>query len=350
MTVISGFLLVAVTGQGTLDAIVIPAVVLGSLGLLLGLGLAFAGKKLAVEKDPLVVKIEALLPGANCGGCAYPGCTAFAEAVAAGKAPADGCVAANASINAAIAEAVGSEISDSVRKIAVVLCNGGYSAEDAFNYHGPQTCVAADMIMGGQKGCSYGCLSFGDCREVCPFNAIIMSEDGLPVINTKLCTGCGKCVDICPKDIILLWPDNRQIIIACSNRDKGGIARKVCSVACIGCGKCKNVCPFDAIRVENFLAEIDPEKCQNCGLCARVCPTDAILDFAPARPRAYIGSDCIGCTLCAKACPINAITGELKERHEVNQELCAGCGQCIAKCPKDCIRMVGALGYQRDTV
>ncbi len=347
----TGLLALALTAQtGGTDAaaaVGYPAVVLGAMGLLLGLGLAFAAKKLAVEKDPRVERIEALLPGANCGGCGYPGCPAFAEAVVKGEAPPEGCVAASASVDARIAEAVGAEVSDSVRKIALVRCAGGHSAREVFEYRGPSECAAAGMVMGGQKACPYGCLGFGDCVRVCPFDAIEMGPDGVPVVDPEACTGCGKCVAACPKDIIELWPVNRQVVVACSSRERGGVARKACTVACIGCRKCAKVCPVDAITVEENLASIDPEKCVNCGLCAGECPTGAILDRAPARPKAYIDGSCVGCTLCAKACPVNAITGELKERHEVDKEKCVGCGLCLSKCPKGSIRMLGALSYQR---
>ncbi len=329
------------------ESIGYPAVVLGAMGLLFGLGLAIAAKKFAVERDPRVEQINDLLPGANCGGCALPGCMAFAEAVVAGKAPANGCVAASASVNAKVAEAVGAAITDDVRKIALVHCNGGHSAQNAFQYHGPSKCASAILIMDGEKTCTYGCLGFGDCVDVCLFDAIVIGDDRIPIVDRKNCTGCGKCVDACPRNIIELWPVNREVVIACASLDKGGAARKACAVACIGCHKCAKICPVDAIEIEDFLARIDPEICTNCGLCRTECPTNAILDFAPGRPKAYIDSSCVGCTLCTKACPVEAITGELKEMHEVNNEKCVGCGLCIAKCPKDSIRMRGALSYQR---
>lgn len=323
-----------------------PAIVLGAMGLIFGLGLAFAARKLAVSRDPLVEKINSILPGANCGGCGYPGCMQFAEAVVKGKAPADGCLAASAKINQQIADAVGKEISESVRLIALVHCNGGHSARDEFEYHGPENCVSAAMIMGGQKTCSYGCLGFGDCVDVCPFDAIEMGENGIPVVNKISCTGCGKCIEVCPKDIIELWPVNREVVVACSSLDKGAKARKACTMACIGCRKCEKACPVEAITVDDFLAVIDPDKCINCGLCASECPTGAILDNATARPKAYIDSSCIGCTLCAKVCPVNAIEGELKERHVVDSDKCIGCGLCVPKCPKNSINLIGVKSYQ----
>jgi len=341
-------ILIVLLGQESItESVSSPAIVLGAMGLILGLGLAFAAKKLAVPRDPLVEKINSLLPGANCGGCAYAGCMQFAEAVAAGEAPADGCVAASAEINQQVADAVGEEISDSVRLVALVHCNGGHSARDEFEYHGPGKCISAQMIMNGQKTCTYGCLGFGDCVTVCPFDAIEMGENGIPIVDLEACTGCGKCVDACPKRIIELWPVNREVVVACSSLDKGGFARKACSMACIGCRKCEKACPVDAIEISDFLALIDPEKCISCGLCASECPTGAILDNATARPKAYIDSSCVGCTLCVKVCPVDAIDGELKEQHSVNSESCIGCGLCVPKCPKNSINLIGAKSYQQ---
>ncbi|MBN2587356.1 MAG: RnfABCDGE type electron transport complex subunit B [Candidatus Fermentibacteraceae bacterium] len=338
-----------VLGQDSVvESIGDPAVVLGAMGLILGLGLAFAARKLSVPKDPVVERINGILPGANCGGCGFPGCVQFAEAVARGDAPPNGCVAASAEINRQIAEVVGGEISESVKMVALVHCNGGHSAKDGFGYHGPVDCVSASMVMGGQKICSYGCLGFGDCVEVCPFDAIRMGENGVPVVDRDACTGCARCVEVCPKRIIELWPVNREVVVACSSLDKGGEARKACSVACIGCRKCEKACPVEAVKVDDNLAVIDPDRCINCGLCASECPTGAILDNAPARPRAYIDSSCIGCTLCTKVCPVDAISGELKERHSVDTEKCIGCGLCVSKCPKNSINLIGAKSYQQD--
>lgn len=62
------------------------------LGIGAGVFLAFASAKFAVKKDPRITLIEASLPGVNCGACGFPGCSAFAKAIAEGKAPLDGCV------------------------------------------------------------------------------------------------------------------------------------------------------------------------------------------------------------------------------------------------------------------
>ncbi len=325
------------------SAIVGPVLVLGSIGLLLGLGLAFAAKKFAVPKDPKVEAILEVLPSANCGGCGYPGCTAFAIAVVEGKAPAGGCIAASAAANAQVASIMGASVEEKEKIIATILCNGGKSAVDAFNYNGPDTCAAMSMVMGGNKSCSYGCLGAGDCIAVCPFDAMKMGDNGIPEIDAEKCVACGKCIEACPKNIIVLWPFNKKVIVSCSSKDKGGIARKACSVACIGCRKCVKVCPVDAIEMDGFLARINPDKCINCGLCATECPTGAIIDNMPARPKAFIDTSCIGCTLCTRVCPTDAIEGSVKEQHTVIADKCIGCAQCVEKCPKNSIRMMGGI-------
>jgi electron transport complex protein RnfB len=348
MTSLSALALLSLSGQGDIArAVGYPVGVLAAIGLLLGLGLAFAAKKLAVPKDSRVEQIEALLPGANCGACGAPGCSSFAEAVVRGDSPANGCPATSPSVIAEIAGILGVEVDVSVRRIALVHCNGGFSATEAFEYHGPAKCASSHLVMGGQKTCRWGCMGFGDCIEACPFDAIDFGEHGVPVVNRDKCTGCNRCVEVCPKDIIELWPEDRQVVVACNNRDKGGVARKGCSVACIGCGKCAKACPVDAVKIDTFLARIEPDTCINCGLCAVECPTGSILDNVAARPRAFIESSCVGCKLCIEACPVEAISGTLKEKHEVDLEKCIGCGLCISACPKNSIRMMGALSYSR---
>ena len=73
--------------------------------------------------------------------------------------------------------------------------------------------------------------------------------------------------------------------MSCINEEKGGVARKNCSVACIGCSKCFKICPHDAITMNNNLAYIDPVKCRLCRKCVAECPTNAILEinFPPTK-------------------------------------------------------------------
>lgn len=177
--------------------------------------------------------------------------------------------------------------------VAVVRCNGTCANRPRTNmYDGAKSCAIAASLYGGETGCSFGCLGCGDCVEACQFDAIHMNpETGLPEVDEAKCTACGACVKACPKNIIEIRPQgkkSRRIYVQCVNKDKGGIARKACTVACIGCGKCVKVCPFEAITLENNLAYIDPNKCKSCRKCEEACPQNTIiaLNFPPRKPKA----------------------------------------------------------------
>ncbi len=181
------------------------ALALGAIGLVSALGLGIAAKVFAVYVDPNVTAIEEELPGANCGGCGYAGCSTCAEAIAKGKAPANACIVGGDEVAAMVAAILGVEVGASEKLIARVGCR--YGVEEAalqYEYAGIRDCRAEALIGGGIKECPIGCLGLGSCERACPFHAITMSEQGLPVVDPDLCTGCGTCVRTCPKDIIQL--------------------------------------------------------------------------------------------------------------------------------------------------
>lgn len=319
---------------------------MGGLGILLASGLGFASKTFKVERDERIDQIEEALPGANCGACGYAGCANFAEGVVNGDANVDGCPVGGEKIAQAIASIMGMEASAGEKQVAQVLCSGGWKeTQRPAEYRGVQTCSAANIVCGGTKSCQYGCLGLGECAEVCPFDAIEMSENGLPVIDPDKCTGCGKCVLACPRNIITLAPLSSRNHIRCSSHDKGKLVRKICEVGCIGCGICARTCPVDAITMENNLAVIDYSKCINCGLCAEKCPTGTIEFTGSKIEDIKITDKCVGCTRCAKICPVEAISGELKEKHEIDPETCIKCGLCAETC-----KVKGAIdiSYQED--
>jgi ferredoxin len=177
--------------------------------------------------------------------------------------------------------------------------------------------------------------------RACPFDAITMSEDNLPIINKEKCTACGKCVAACPKQVIELGLMSKAVVISCHSKDKGLDVKKKCQVGCIACGICVRTCPVDAIKVDNNLARINHDKCITCGLCVKKCPTNAIHDYLQPRSKASIDpSKCIGIDACAKVCPVNAISGDIRAVHTVDQSKCIGCGMCSARCTKKAIEMV----------
>ncbi len=183
----------------------IEALAIGGLGLASALGLGIAARIFAVEVDPLVEAIEEALPGANCGGCGFAGCSSCAVAIASGKAAANVCVGGGPEVGEAIAAILGVEISFREPQIALPDCTYGTDrAALKYVYDGVQDCKAAALLAGGAKECEIGCLGLGTCAAACPFGAITIGEDHLPKIDPLLCTGCGTCERSCPKNIIHL--------------------------------------------------------------------------------------------------------------------------------------------------
>ncbi|NLK62113.1 MAG: RnfABCDGE type electron transport complex subunit B [Fusobacteria bacterium] len=316
---------------------------LGGMGLFLGLFLAIAAKKFEVKLDPKVEKLIETLPGVNCGACGYAGCNAYADAISKGEAAVNLCAPGGAETIKNISNIMGiNEVTNVVKKVARVMCQGtNQHTNRKYKFDVElKTCAGSMLYFIGDKECDYGCMGHGDCKVVCPFDAIEITDKGIARIIEEKCTACGKCIKACPKSIIKLVPEKSKITVLCSSKDKGAEAKKICSIACIGCGICAKACPVSAIEVKNNLAIIDPKKCINCGICALKCPTNAIYDDIKEKKKAYIHDDkCKACTICKKACPFDAIEGEVKKKHIVIEEKCVGCGVCEEKCPFDAITM-----------
>ncbi|MCC6347465.1 MAG: Fe-S cluster domain-containing protein [Nitrospirales bacterium] len=312
---------------------------LAGIGTVFGLGLAFAAKKFAVRIDPRVEQVKDCLAHAHCGACGYAGCEQYAEAVVNDPDVSPTlCIPAGSKGAEAVALITGKQAGAVEPFFSRIMCQGGAGkSARRFRYEGVQDCRAAVLAGGGDKSCIYGCLGYGTCARACPFDALHMGGDHLPVVDVAKCTGCRKCEAACPKKVIEVLPAYKAVVVACHSKDKGGEVRKHCQVGCIACGKCVKVCPFDAPKIENNLSRIDLDKCRVCGLCAGVCPTRAIVDFIPARPRAVVTDKCIGCQICTKVCPVNAAAGEAKKKHAIDPAKCIGCGICTAKCPVQAI-------------
>ena len=334
------------------NIILISVLSMGGLGLVLSGGLAYASKKLAVETDPRVEQIVEALPGANCGACGFPGCAGLAKSIVENKAPVGACNVGGPAVAKVIAQIMGVDDVESAtnKNIARIMCQGGNSkAKLRADYHGVKTCRAASMVNAGPKGCSYGCIGFGDCIKVCPVNAITMGNDGLPIIDEEKCTGCGLCVKECPKSVIALTGQNNEVHVRCKATLKARDTRAVCSAGCIACRMCEKVCHFDAIHVIDNVAVIDYDKCRNCMMCVEKCPTKVITSTFIQRKKAVIDAEkCTGCTLCARNCPVKAINGEAKKLHEVDQDKCIGCGICQEKCRMGAISMKRPEGEAKD--
>ena len=329
------------------DIILYGLVVLAALGVVFGIALAVVASKFVVQVDPKVEQVRDALPGANCGACGFAGCMGYAEAVVGNPDVAPNLCAPGKSAAAdKIAQITGKAAAKVDPKIARVFCQGGRSKSNRkFLYTGVMDCTAAVLAAGGDKSCEFGCLGYATCMRACPFDAITMSDDSLPVIDKEKCTACGKCVAACPKQVIELGLMSKAVVISCHSKDKGVDVKKKCQVGCIACGMCVRTCPVDAIKVDNNLARIDQGKCIVCGLCVKKCPTGAIHDHLAPRMKASIdATKCAGIDLCAKVCPVNAISGDIRAVHAVDQSKCIGCGMCEARCTKKAITMVPSSG------
>lgn len=253
-----------------------PMIVLGGLGFAFAIILSIASNVFAVEVDPKVEKVREALPGANCGACGFPGCDGLANAIVAGNAPVTACSVGGQPVAEEVADIMGVNASNVERNVATVLCQGDCGkAKQKFIYEGIKDCRAENILQGGSKACTYGCLGCGTCQNVCPFDAIDM-VDGVAVVNKDKCTACMKCIEVCPKSIIELVPYDKLHVVKCKSNDSGKEVRSKCSIGCIGCQICVKNCPVDAFTFENNLAKINYDICINCGICAEKCPTKAI--------------------------------------------------------------------------
>lgn len=236
---------------------------MGGLGLILSIALVIANKKLKVEEDPRVKEIADVLPGLNCGACGFPSCHAYAELVAQGKVGTGFCFVGREDVRSKIASIMKVQIEKREAKIACVRCQGGErECKRRFRYQGLMSCRANNLLTGGDKACTYGCLGLGDCVKVCPFGALELNDNGLPVVIEQNCTACGLCVKACPRDIICLIPNSQKVYLGCISKDKGKAVRDICSVGCFACTLCANpkVTPDGLIVMEDNLPKILVEK------------------------------------------------------------------------------------------
>jgi Na+-translocating ferredoxin:NAD+ oxidoreductase subunit B len=233
----------------SITGIIMAAVIVGGTGLFIGIFLGLADKKLTVKVDEKEEAILGVLPGNNCGGCGYPGCSGLAAAITKGEAPVDQCPVGGAPVAAKIGAIMGQEVKETARRVAFVKCAGTCDKTTVkYEYTGVEDCEMMAFIPGGGAK---------DCQEACK--------------------ACGKCVAKCPRHLIELVPYDKQIRVACSSHAKGKAVTTACELGCIGCKKCEKNCPSEAITVTDFCAHIDYDKCTGCGKCKEVCPRHVIL-------------------------------------------------------------------------
>ncbi|WP_243345522.1 Fe-S cluster domain-containing protein [Parabacteroides sp. FAFU027] len=274
-----------------MSIILISVILLAIVGGTSAIILYVVANRFQVVEDKRVNLLEEILPAANCGGCGYPGCHGFAEAcVKASSLNGLRCPVGGDELMSRVGGLLGFEVQVTAPMIAVVRCNGSCDNRPRTSqYDGAKSCAVESMLYGGETGCSFGCLSHGDCVKACMFDAIYINEQTLlPEVVEDKCTACGACVKACPKNIIELrkkGEKSHRIFVNCVNKDKGAISRKACSVSCIACSKCRQVCSYNAITIANNLAYIDCNLCTLCRACVEVCPTSAIaeLNFPPQK-------------------------------------------------------------------
>lgn len=152
---------------------------MGMLGLVLGLALGYASSKLKVREDPVVEKIDAVLPQIQCGQCGFPGCRPYADAIANDKADINRCVPGG---------------DDVIRKLAELL-------------NRPAKPLAVDTPPSiPTKGVAFihedQCIGCTRCIQVCPVECIAGAARCMHTVIRQQCTGCSMCVSACPVDCI----------------------------------------------------------------------------------------------------------------------------------------------------
>lgn len=262
-----------------LNTIIIAAAFMAAFGIILSLLIILANKKFLVHEDPRIDEVEAMLPHANCGACGTAGCRAFAEQLVQGqKVPAQ-CTVSSKDAALAIARYLGVSLGKIEKRVARLACAGGnHVAILKANYAGLKTCRAAALVAGGGKACAWGCIGLGDCESVCDFGAIHINRNGLPQVDTELCTACGDCVDICPKRLFEIHPISHRLWVSCKNQEFGDAAEQWCEVACTACERCAMDAPEGLIQIHNNLATIDYSKNALASpIAIQRCPTGAIV-------------------------------------------------------------------------
>ncbi len=247
-------------------------ILMGALGLVVGVGLAIASKVFYVYVDPKIEAVNEALPGANCGGCGYPGCSSNAEAIVAGKSGANSCVAAGPDVAEAIAAILGVSVEAKEPDIALPGCTYGVAeAETKYAYDGMTDCRAVALLSGGMKVCSIGCLGLGTCARACPFNAITMGPKGLPVVHEGRCTGCGTCERVCPKNIITLSSVTRRIVREYTTDDCTTPCQRACPAGINISGYIGAMADGDYAKAVQIIKERNPFPTVIGRICPRPC-------------------------------------------------------------------------------
>ncbi len=161
----------------------IAIIIITLLALVFGLILGYAAIRYRVEGDPIVDKIDAVLPQTQCGQCTFAGCRPYAEAIAAGKVGINLCPPGGEAGVQILADLMGVE--------AIPI-----ETEDANNTEDE---LVAIVIEEECIGCTL-------CIQACPVDAILGSAKHMHTVIESECTGCKLCVEPCPVDCIIMEP------------------------------------------------------------------------------------------------------------------------------------------------
>lgn len=156
--------------------------IMAGIALVLGAALGYASIRFKVEGDPLVEKIDAILPQTQCGQCSYPGCKPYAQAIANGEADINQCPP-------------GGE--EGIRSLADLL---GREFKPLSEEHGVEKPKSVALI--DEQTC-IGCTL---CIQACPVDAIVGAAKQMHTVIEPLCTGCELCIAPCPVDCITMEP------------------------------------------------------------------------------------------------------------------------------------------------
>ncbi len=254
-----------------------PLLFMAGIGLLLGITIALANIFFSVKTDPRIEEVEDMLPGANCGGCGFAGCNAFAKAVVLDAVEPQKCPVCSKEEAENIASHMGMSVEFDTPYVALVKCCGDNSdSPERALYNGVTDCSAALLVAGATKSCQHGCLGMATCARACPFNAIEIDEKRhIAIVHPELCVGCGKCVSVCPRNLIDMVPKSAPVHILCSSPEKAVLQKKACSKGCIGCRKCSKLDP-ESIKMDGFLAVMDYDNYSTNTEIIDVCPVHCI--------------------------------------------------------------------------